>query len=159
MDEAWCTVEPWGQNSLALNYISQHDRNRSRVELLFHFGFGLGVKVPCGTTLLLCYVLFPSHRHTHTYIPCQNTQLKNHFITSLKNCFTFLTCFKCMWVNVRAVTEYYLRKNIFTWVMYNIFIWENTYTIWRCNQAYNEWWWSHHVSMYTYIYKVKSSAC
>lgn len=34
-----------GSRSLALNYISQHDRNRSCVKWLFHSGFVLGVKV------------------------------------------------------------------------------------------------------------------
>lgn len=38
---------------------------------LFHFGFGLGVKVPYGTTLL-CYVLVPNNTHIHIYAVQQN---------------------------------------------------------------------------------------
>lgn len=44
MKEVLCTVEPWGQNSLALNYISQHDRKETECS-------GLGVKVPDSTAL------------------------------------------------------------------------------------------------------------
>lgn len=88
MEEAWYTVEPWGQNSLALNYISQHDRSRSRVELLFHFEFGLGVKVPYGCALhytsLLCFLsISHTHKHTqtHTHIHTlpKNTRLNKSF--------------------------------------------------------------------------------
>lgn len=61
---------PSGQNSLASNYISQHDRNRSKVEL-FHFWFDQSVEMPSGTTTLSS-VFFSSYTHTaplHTHHP------------------------------------------------------------------------------------------